>query len=99
VVAAFDRAGSSAITDARDEEKSGDDEQQAVHKWRSANDAAGLRVAQRGTGWDRAQQHDREEADGAEQREPQTTRLGCFVNLLRLDNRVLRRRSVGGGGV
>ena len=55
-----------AVADARDQEGQHDDEQQAVHERRVADDVAGLGVAQRRAGQERDQHDDRDDDQEAE---------------------------------
>ena len=71
-----DRSGADAVADARDQEEEHDDEQQAVHERRIADDVAGFGIAQRRARRKRREQHDHQHAQEAEERKAQAARLG-----------------------
>ena len=100
VVATVDRAGSGAVADARHQEEGGDDEQQAVHERRIADDAARVGVAQRSAGRQRGKQHHHQHAQEAVQRELQAARFGGLPSSSsssRPPRPGLRARSPAGG--
>ena len=82
IVRALERPGAEAEADARHQEEHGDDEQQAVHERRGADDVAGDRIPQGRSLGDGDHQDDRQEAQEREECPAQSPGFGGLVDLL-----------------
>ncbi len=91
---ALERPGAEAVADARDQEDHGDDEQQAVHERRVADDVAGDRVAERrALGGSVRSRISASTAKERDQRPAQAARLGRLVDLGSVDGAAPRSPS------
>ena len=75
------RPGALAVAEAGGQEQHRDDDDEAVHERRGADDRAGLRVAQRSTRQDREQGDDHGGDEQVDAREPQAALLGLAADL------------------